>query len=97
VNKLIVLLLLLSACTTEGPNPLYIPQPGYPCGVGGFNCMEPNAEGIVVASTDCCDNGQVCGGPFPNVGCPADFCCDEMLGGRGKMRVVKRKYKAGKP
>jgi hypothetical protein len=46
-------------------------------------------------SGTCCPEGFSCGGSFPNVGCPADSCCDERQGPLGQRR--QRRVAPAKP
>lgn len=45
------------------------PAPGAPCGVAYKACY---SDGKM---TGCCGGDDACGGSFPNVGCPAGYCC----------------------
>jgi hypothetical protein len=89
---LVVMLIVataLAACSWDKPIPT-ASQPGYPCGVIGVVCEDASDAGLK-ATGMCCDQGQVCGGAFPNVGCPAGECCDENYGvntSRGPRRSV---------
>ena len=42
----------------------------------------------------CCLEGDACGGPFPNVGCPDGECCDARQGGFAK-RENRKQRRAG--
>lgn len=64
--------LLVVACA-ESSAPLEAPQPGAPCGNAGVVCFGSDMK----ATGMCCFQGSVCGGGFPNVGCPAGQCCYE--------------------
>jgi hypothetical protein len=52
------------------------PRKGYPCGINGLVCVGADSKPTKM----CCDQGEVCGGAFPNAGCPAGECCDELIG-----------------
>lgn len=69
--------LVIGACATQGPNPLLAPQPGYPCGIQGVVCMAQQSNGSLQPTGMCCNEGEACGGSWPNVGCPAGECCYE--------------------
>lgn len=72
---------------------LSAPQPGAPCGVG-VPCYDGNPP---VYTHECCWQGSVCGGTFPNIGCPSDACCAEGSGDDFATRrpvVVGKKWKA---
>lgn len=64
-------LLVFAACA-NAPLPV-TPEPGYPCGITGVVCL----DGHLHPTGMCCSTGEVCGGPFPNVGCPDGACCFE--------------------
>jgi hypothetical protein len=57
----------LLACHVDSWDPPERPTTAYPCGVFGVVC---GGTGM------CCPEYFVCGGSFPNVGCPAGQCCD---------------------
>ena len=54
----------------------------YPCGKQGVVCEDQGDAGLA-ATGMCCDQGEVCGGGWPNVGCPAGQCCWEGDNGFG--------------
>jgi len=66
---------LVASCAWDAPNPAaYKPQPGYPCGVMGVPCLDPqgNLDG------NCCGQGDTCGGGKYEVGCGTyaeHLCC----------------------
>lgn len=49
--------------------------PGEPCGRNPVWCVEQNDAGQLVPTGACCWSGEICGGHFPNVGCPVGSCC----------------------
>lgn len=65
----VLLALTFAACGESILTPATGPGTEYPCGVGHTVCT----DGM------CCGVGDVCGGSFPNVGCPAGACCYEGL------------------
>lgn len=85
----VALSVLIAACaSTQAPVPGYVKVPGYPCGTQGLVCVGANDKPTGM----CCDAGQACGGPFPNVGCPDTFCCDVGAGAVfGSRRMTKQR------
>jgi hypothetical protein len=72
LNLVWPLLFALSCAGACGEGQPVTPAPGYPCGVTGVVCI----EGTSLTPTGmCCAEDFVCGGGFPNVGCPANYCC----------------------
>lgn len=66
--------LSLVACSTPAIlQPKTGPGTSYPCGVSGVVCVDRYAHPTGM----CCWQGEVCGGDFPNIGCPAGSCCYE--------------------
>jgi hypothetical protein len=47
---------------------------GSACGAMPTECVDGNPP---VDTGECCEQGEVCGGSFPNVGCPREACCYE--------------------
>jgi hypothetical protein len=75
----ITAMLVAAACSNAPISE--VKRPGYPCGINGVVCVQRSATGALVSTGMCCSEGEVCGGTFPNVGCPAGQCC--FVGGDG--------------
>ena len=72
--------LSLAACLDSWDKPLSTaPSKGEPCGPVDVPCFEP-VDGGLRATGMCCGEYTVCGGAFPNVGCPAGACCSADVG-----------------
>lgn len=62
-------LVVVVACS-NAPLPV-APEPGYPCGITGVVCV----DGHLHPTGFCCASEEVCGGAWPNTGCPSGACC----------------------
>ncbi len=56
--------MILASCAADKPIP-ETSTSDYPCGI----------DGIVCGGGMCCEQGEMCGGPFPIIGCPEGECC----------------------
>lgn len=70
--KTFLLLVVLAGCAAAAPMQEQPPAQGtcpnasdVPC----FDGQDLHPTGM------CCTKGYVCGGGYPNVGCPAGYCC----------------------
>jgi hypothetical protein len=74
---LLTLLLVAGCGAANSSASLTAPQPGAPCGAGVvcYETTDPAGQNLVPTGM-CCWQGDVCGGSFPNVGCPPGQCCD---------------------
>lgn len=76
----LVIGMLSIGCAAENSNALIQPQPGAPCGNAGVACYDNDVSGQLVFSHECCPQDFICGGGFPNIGCPATACCFSPMG-----------------
>ena len=67
-------LLVLAACGRSTAFDMPKAPGDQTCGIDEVPCFEPR-DGALFATGDCCSRTYVCGGAFPNVGCPAGSCC----------------------
>lgn len=76
IFAIIAVALLAVACGGwNAPIPT-TPVKGEPCGVIDHACVEQTSTGLKPTGF-CCGQNEICGGGFPNVGCPAGVCCDD--------------------
>jgi hypothetical protein len=68
--KTIIAIVPLAACLDRWDPPIpETPRDGMPCGIDGVVCFAGTDAGVQPTGM-CCDQGTVCGGGWPNVGCP---------------------------
>ena len=51
------------------------------CGASEVHCLEQQGDQLVRTGY-CCWTGSQCGGAWPNIGCPAGYCCEAPESGR---------------
>lgn len=77
------LVAIMAAACSSTPHAFDMPKPteDQTYGISEVECSELQ-NGVLVKTGMCCWQGSVCGGGFPNIGCPEGKCCqvDDAIG-----------------